>query len=86
MKTDIEHVEEMSIEWLIVNGWTVQSNLVFRRCLEYLTAHKVPPPAEYIERLLLQYGINENMTQVAKIKEGLQEIIDIRNILNSLGN
>ena len=84
MKTDVQHVEEMDLGWLMANGWTVHSNLVFRRCLEYVTTNRTPPPSEFIERLLLDYGIDGDSVHATKIKDALREYIETAKTLKNI--
>jgi hypothetical protein len=74
IKTDADYVSEMDIQWLLNNGWTVAGNLAYRKLLAGGL-----PCSERIEQLILQYELPD--TQVQKIKEALQELIDLRNLI-----
>lgn len=77
MKTDNDFIAEMDIPWLLAHGWTVKGNLAFRRILESGNYG-----LERIEQIIIQYECSEE--EIAKIKEQLQELNDLKQILGKI--
>lgn len=68
--------QNLDIDWLIKNGWTISGNLALRHILhEYIISDSVPC-RERIEQIILQY---DAIKQTEKIIQALKEMIELTN-------
>lgn len=76
MKTDFELIQEMDLEWLHQNGWTVKGNLACRRIIE--TRREIRPReilTEEIEQIFMRYNLNEK--EIVKVQSAFDNLMDI---------
>jgi hypothetical protein len=68
MKTDIELLGEMDVNWLLENGWSIKGNLALRRIVERYIATGILKDEE-VEETLMRYECDES--DCSKIMESL---------------
>jgi hypothetical protein len=77
IKTDIELLGEMDLNWLLENGWSIRGNLALRRILEKYNNEKVLN-TELIEEVLMRYECDEK--DYAKITESLEDLVLLKKL------
>ncbi len=68
--------QKLDVDWLLSNGWTIQSNLCLRHIMfEWVRDKHRPLCQERIEEIILEYRCQEH---TEKIKETLKDLLEIK--------